>query len=199
MQRFCSARWSESATERNREADAASLGQALRPGLSFSDISISLKLLALAAIDFYKRYVSPFKGFSCAYRVHTGSCSCSTLGARAIRRYGLLRGLSVLHERTFLCGVAHRRYGCARLRRTSIRQRGDCDLGCDGIDLDLCSGKGGGRLCDFLSWCDCGSCDWRERKTSGPDRSKRRRKNESEIHLPNQYATRGSRRNGESL
>ena len=42
--------------------------------------------LLLAAIHGYKRHVSPRKGFACAYRVHLGACSCSTLGLRAISR-----------------------------------------------------------------------------------------------------------------
>ena len=50
-----------------------------------------LKILALAAITLYQRFVSPRKGFSCAYRFHTGGPSCSVLGFRAVRRYGVHR------------------------------------------------------------------------------------------------------------
>ena len=35
---------------------------------------------ALAAIRFYQRWISPYKGFRCAYGAHSGRCSCSTLG-----------------------------------------------------------------------------------------------------------------------
>ena len=143
-----------------------------------------MQRLALAAIDIYKRYLSPLKGFSCAYRVHTGSCSCSTLGARAIRRYGILRGLGVLRERTFLCGVVYRRYGGQRTPRPPVQQRGDCDLGCDLPDCDLFSGKSGGKLCDFLNCCDCGSCDWWQRKQDVPLRSRRRGRRESRSTCP---------------
>ena len=44
------------------------------------------------AIGAYQRYLSPYKGFCCAYRAHTGRASCSALGARVIRRHGLLAG-----------------------------------------------------------------------------------------------------------
>ena len=52
-----------------------------------------LRCLALCAITFYQRCLSPAKGFSCAYRFHTGCQSCSVLGYRAIRRFGVWRGL----------------------------------------------------------------------------------------------------------
>lgn len=140
--------------------------------------------LALAAIDAYKRWVSPFKGYACAYRVHTGADSCSTLGARAIRRYGLARGLGILRERTFLCGVAHRRYAAATTRRPAVQQRGDCDIGCDAPDCDVLNGRTAGRVCEFLSCCDCGPCDgWRRKQEESP-RSRRRSKRQGDVHLP---------------
>ena len=58
-----------------------------------------MKQLALAAIRLYQRHLSPHKGFCCAYRVHTGRASCSSLGYRAIRRFGLWLGLVILHRR----------------------------------------------------------------------------------------------------
>jgi putative component of membrane protein insertase Oxa1/YidC/SpoIIIJ protein YidD len=52
-----------------------------------------VKTLLLTLIRLYQRHVSPRKGFACAYRVHTGCASCSHLGYRAIRRYGVWQGL----------------------------------------------------------------------------------------------------------
>ncbi|MDQ1813775.1 membrane protein insertion efficiency factor YidD [Massilia sp. CCM 9210] len=54
-----------------------------------------MKTLALSAIGFYQRHLSPYKGFRCAYCAYTGNASCSALGARAIRRYGVWDGLGV--------------------------------------------------------------------------------------------------------
>ena len=48
-----------------------------------------LRALALRAIGLYQRHLSPRKGFACAYRARTGGASCSELGFRAIRRFGL--------------------------------------------------------------------------------------------------------------
>lgn len=121
--------------------------------------------LALAAIGLYQRYVSPYKGFCCAYRAHTGGASCSALGARVIRRHGLLAGGVLLRQRLRRCGEVHRRIHPAP-RRPPASQRGDCDLGCMPDCDGPCDGPGKGfpRLSGALDCCDCCSCDWPGRK-----------------------------------
>lgn len=89
-----------------------------------------MKQLALAAIQLYQRQLSPHKGFCCAYRCHTGHASCSQLGYRSIRRFGLRRGLLLLRQRLLKCGIAHRRH--AAWPGAAFRQQaGFCDLSCD--------------------------------------------------------------------
>jgi putative component of membrane protein insertase Oxa1/YidC/SpoIIIJ protein YidD len=131
--------------------------------------------LLLALIGLYRRRLSPHKGFSCAYRAHTGRASCSALGWRAVRRFGALKGLAMIRARTQRCGVAHRRYGPA-WRRVQAAQRGDCDCG-----ALPCDGPGGGRGCGLglFSCCDIGSCDWPERK-----RHRRDPRGDASVHLP---------------
>jgi putative component of membrane protein insertase Oxa1/YidC/SpoIIIJ protein YidD len=51
----------------------------------------------------YQRYLSPYKGFCCAYREHTGRASCSMLGRRVIRARGLFSGLVLLSKRFRRC------------------------------------------------------------------------------------------------
>lgn len=135
-----------------------------------------MRTLALFAIQLYKQYISPFKGFSCAYRVHTGGCSCSTLGQRAIRRHGLGPGLAILNKRLRRCGVAHRRFGSQPAPRRLGAQAGLCDFSCD-LPCEISGAKlcGIGEfLADFLSCCDC--CDWR--------RSRKRADEEKYVHIP---------------
>lgn len=121
--------------------------------------------MALAAIRFYQRRLSPGKGFSCAYRCHTGCASCSTLGLRAIRRHGLWTGLAMLGERLERCGVAHRRFGQPATQhapRGAWRslQAGFCDAGCDGSDLDCLSAP-----CEIVGGCgDASDCSWRRKQ-----------------------------------
>lgn len=147
-----------------------------------------LQILALAMIRAYQRFLSPRKGFVCAYRVHRRhAAGCSALGYRAIRCQGLWRGLGILRLRLAACGALHRR--CQEqqaLRRPLAGQRGDCDLGCDGGDLGGCKscdasdGRIFSRLIDGCSCCDCG-CDGcgRDRKKSQSSSRTRYRKRRS--------------------
>ena len=141
-----------------------------------------LRSATLGAIRLYQRYVSPHKGFVCAYRVHTGRCSCSALGYRAIRRFGVGKGWLVLRQRTGLCGVVHRRHTPAR-PRPPARERGDC--GCDlPCDLDFTPSAGKLDVCDLFSCCDVGGCDWPNRKS--------KRRAERYVYIP-PYADRKDR------
>ncbi len=145
--------------------------------------------MALAAIRFYKRHISPHKGFSCAYRVHVGACSCSTLGLRAISRYGAWRGLGVLRLRLGQCHLA-----AEELRRAPrlVAPRGqggfiDCDIPCDASCVDGCSlgdGCSGTDACEIFACLDCGDdCTWwgtstTSAKPRAPLQKRRRRRGE---------------------
>lgn len=120
-----------------------------------------MRAFFLAVIRFYQRFISPRKGFRCAYHAHTGRQSCSHLGFRAVRRYGALAGAVVLRQRLYLCGVAHRRYAPLH-RRPPLAQRGDCDIGCE-------------LPCDILG--NCGGCDW-------PERKRKDKYSEQAVYLP---------------
>ena len=117
-----------------------------------------MKTLALAAIRGYQRFLSPLKGFSCAFRVFTGADSCSAYGYRMIERFGLRRGLGLLDRRLALCGHVQRRMRpaqCTAPRHPGRhRQQGFCDLPCDGPDCDLHACPCG--VCDACDVCDCG-------------------------------------------
>ncbi|MBV8379404.1 MAG: membrane protein insertion efficiency factor YidD [Paucibacter sp.] len=127
-----------------------------------------MRRAVLAAIRIYQRHLSPHKGFSCAYREHTGRASCSALGYRAVRRYGVIAGFALIRQRTYLCGVVHRRHRppLARLRA----ERGVCDVSCDLPCHGGCDHSGTcdfghvlSSIFDFLGGCDCGGCNWPSR------------------------------------
>lgn len=137
-----------------------------------------MRRLVLAAIRCYQRYVSPHKGYGCAYRMHTGRHGCSALGYRAVRRFGALGGLKVLRRRLYLCGVAYRRHA-EFPRRPHRYQRGDCDPGCAvPCDFDLPSGRTCSTVADVAQCLDCGSCDWPERK--------KRKTRDQDVYIPPQ-------------
>lgn len=142
-----------------------------------------MKRLALALIRAYQRWISPRKGFTCAYRLHGGGAGCSGVGARLIRRHGVWNGLPLLRERLRRCGEVHRQWHAAR---PLAAQRGDCDIGC--IDLPGLDCEGPGRL-NPLDACDCCSCDWPSRK-DGEKKRERRRRHESDTRPSRQIHAR---------
>ena len=128
-------------------------------------LTTALTWLALLAIRGYQRWLSPYKGFHCAYRVyHGGSEGCSGYGRRVIGRYGVFTGYRLLQRRMGDCSAAAELLQEQRIARVQMAraQAGFCD-GCD-LDCALpdCD------ISDWLSGCvpDCGdSCDvWSEEK-----------------------------------
>jgi putative component of membrane protein insertase Oxa1/YidC/SpoIIIJ protein YidD len=117
---------------------------------------------ALAAIRFYRRFISPPKGFSCALRVATGGASCSAYGYAVIARFGLGRGLGLLQRRFELCGHVHARMHAVPPPHPRLRhQQGFCDV--PACDLP-CHGHGGGCVSADTAFdalgcaCDAGDC-----------------------------------------
>ena len=116
-----------------------------------------LASLALRAIRAYQRFLSPRKGFCCAYRRATGRDGCSGYGYRVIGRFGLLAGLALLRRRLRLCGETYRKRRSGAPNPVLYYQRGECDPGgCDASCLpDLpCSGDGVAEAGD----CACNCC-----------------------------------------
>lgn len=116
--------------------------------------------LALSGIRFYQRCLSPYKGYGCAYRLEYGGSGCSGVGYRLIRRYGVIRGYTILQKRFERCRHANdaRRQ---RVRGLAEPQRGDCDCDvpfCD-VDVDMCPKyklmSKLSVLFEFLDCCDC--------------------------------------------
>lgn len=125
--------------------------------------------LALAAIRFYQRVVSPYKGFFCALRVATGGASCSAYGHAVIARFGLARGLGLLQRRFALCGHVHRRtLPCPPPHPRLKYQRGFCDAPCD----LPCDGHGDCLSADTIA--DAASCATDAGDCGRPSRNGRR-------------------------
>jgi len=61
---------------------------------------------SILLIGAYQRYVSPRKGYCCAYRNRTGGRSCSSYAKCSISRAGFLGGLVLLNRRLRACAVA---------------------------------------------------------------------------------------------
>ena len=64
--------------------------------------------LVAACIEGYQRFLSPYKGFRCAYRARTKRTSCSEFAKRVALRRGVLALPSLLRERFKRCAMAAR-------------------------------------------------------------------------------------------
>jgi putative component of membrane protein insertase Oxa1/YidC/SpoIIIJ protein YidD len=62
---------------------------------------------AVGSIGLYRRYVSPYKGFSCAHRVFNGGSSCSTFAEQAIRDHGVWAALPMIKCHFLECREAY--------------------------------------------------------------------------------------------
>lgn len=120
-------------------------------------------LMILLIIRAYQRYVSPYKGFHCAFHAHTGRQTCSGYGYRVFARYGTVRGWRLLRRRFGACSAAaHRHYeDCAQAHahkaHSTHRQAGFID--CGGCDVPGCDLPDVGNVCDCLgNFADVGDC-----------------------------------------
>lgn len=100
----------------------------------------------LLAIIAYQRFVSPYKGFHCAFHAHTGRDTCSGYGYRVFARYGSVRGWRLLRRRFGACSEVAQLYRSRPATKAlprAIRQGGFVD--CGGCELPAV-----GDACDFL-------------------------------------------------
>ena len=116
--------------------------------------ALQLSPLACWLIEIYQRYLSPRKGFRCAYRVrHRRRASCSQFARRAIERLGVLPGVCLLRRRFDKCHRAKqvldyqtprpREKKPSRVDASSQWSVRDCVSGCDpGVPAEACDGIG---------------------------------------------------------
>lgn len=62
--------------------------------------------IAIFMISFYQKYLSPYKGYRCAYACLYGKASCATFGKQSIQKYGIIKGVKQLHRRLLACREA---------------------------------------------------------------------------------------------
>lgn len=106
------------------------------------------------SIGAYQRYISPHKGFCCAYRAHTGKRSCSAWGRAIVQKLGLIAFLAFLPKQFARCKQAYanviaKRQAALNLPSKDRKKKNDvidcnpCDavdaasnLPCDGMPCD---------------------------------------------------------------
>lgn len=120
-----------------------------------------MRVVALLAIRAYRRWLSPRKGFRCAWAAASGRGSCSSVGLTVFRRAGWRRGFALMRRQFDRCAIAAAQRhdgGVYKRLRPVAAQRGDCD--CGGCDLaGNCFDGAGCEVAECLSDscpCDCG-------------------------------------------
>lgn len=107
----------------------------------------SLQYLSISGVKFYRKFISPYKGFSCGYSHYTGGLSCSTYGLKQLQsQNNPLEALRLISHRLKACShVTYLFKEDIAIRYSSInKQSGFIDCGgCDTPD------------CDVTDICDC--------------------------------------------
>lgn len=110
-------------------------------------------------IGLYQKFISPYKGFHCAHRIHTHGMSCSTYGLFVVKRYKPLEAISMIKERLKACHIISLLYKDTTIK--SLRSEHgaiDCDISCGDIDnctpdFDSCSSHKSNKNC--FNWTNC--------------------------------------------
>jgi putative component of membrane protein insertase Oxa1/YidC/SpoIIIJ protein YidD len=120
---------------------------------------LAAKPAALHLIDGYQRWISPHKGYQCAFKQYHGGLSCSEYGEKVIAENGVFTGLLFLNARFDECSQA---------RAHLVREQ--CPL--QGVDVSQagCLEDSGG-VCGWLSgkFCQGFSCGFCASCGSGGD------------------------------
>jgi putative component of membrane protein insertase Oxa1/YidC/SpoIIIJ protein YidD len=75
-------------------------------GPLFAVIDHTLAGISLIALDLYRRFVSPYKGYACAYRLRFGGESCSGFARRILATEGWSAGQRAVRNRLRECHMA---------------------------------------------------------------------------------------------
>jgi putative component of membrane protein insertase Oxa1/YidC/SpoIIIJ protein YidD len=108
--------------------------------------------LAIAGLHGYRRFISPYKGFRCAYGVVFGGDSCSDVALHIARRFGVARMVRLLPLQAARCRHAMAVLKTAKRER---EERSDQDPNERAGDPGSC--KGAGPV--FCVTC-CDTCWW---------------------------------------
>jgi putative component of membrane protein insertase Oxa1/YidC/SpoIIIJ protein YidD len=138
----------------------------------------SVDRVVMRGVRDYQKYVSPYKGFCCAYRKLHGSESCSEFFRQTVQIQGLAAAIPLFQERLAACKQAHLTLKVRAQAAQAAEEESDnqqkqkqsqtsepstssndpcaglagCDCGAGSVDLGACSGGEQG-------FCDCDGFD----------------------------------------
>lgn len=95
---------------------------------------------AVMGIEAYRRYLSPYKGYACAYHAATGRSSCSRYAQHAIGRRGVWAGVVLLRRRFARCALAAAAFAERPEKLKDDKFFGPCDPAVQEFRKLYCSG-----------------------------------------------------------
>jgi len=66
-----------------------------------------LKSIAVGSINLYQKYISPYKGYRCAYGVYHQNGTCSSIIKSRIQEHGLIKAYPMIKGQFQACKVAY--------------------------------------------------------------------------------------------
>ena len=66
-----------------------------------------LDKIAILWIKGYQKYISPYKGYKCAYSYYTKGCSCSEYAKKSIIHYGIIKSIPLIDLRLKECRAVY--------------------------------------------------------------------------------------------
>lgn len=108
-----------------------------------------LRLAGLAFINGYQRYLSPRKGYRCAYGVLHQDGTCSSIGKNLMREHGVLGFFRLMPTQFAACKAA-----ALALRQDDAERRARRETMLDRCATSLDVGELG---CEAISCCECGA------------------------------------------
>jgi putative component of membrane protein insertase Oxa1/YidC/SpoIIIJ protein YidD len=117
-----------------------------------------LRFFIRLGIKGYQKFISPRKGYRCAYSVRHGGSGCSGAVLQIIEENSIFTWRKLIKERFSNCKIAYEEIKKEKKRRKNKK--------CDSCEPDTCKKERWKKSCDLSDTCDCdvldcdvGSCD----------------------------------------
>jgi uncharacterized protein len=107
----------------------------------------------------YQLYVSPYKGFRCAYRAKFGRWSCSEYAKQLALRLGASSLFKGLPRQFARCKAAYLALVAARRERDEKKDKRHWLDACDCDSIEPCAQAMKGKSCESPLSCDATPCD----------------------------------------
>lgn len=114
--------------------------------------------ISLRLIGAYQRWISPYKGYRCAYSVVHGGTGCSGFAKSAIRAHGIRGALSPIRQRFRDCHAAMISLNAAKPPQSRPRRRDGSARFCAWGEAGICGAEGCCALTGEVTKAKAGIC-----------------------------------------